>query len=710
MGAGYSAVLAWHSRASRPLWAYAGLCLCFALFQMSNALQYGADGVAAAVRAHRWLNLWSLLAVPLGTLFFESLGSPRPRLRLTAAVSALTLVIVVDNFASPFGYRFSELDGNLPVQLPWGESVHLLSGTTDGTFQLLRLVCLLLMAASLPGLRNAEGQRRLWRGASRLGAALLAAGALLAVLADNGLLRLPYSGGFFFLLVSGLVIGARMRDLRRQGLRARPHGSGLRYGPPTAPAPLMAAPAGAPSAASAAAPAGPAEDTRFTGLPDRVQLLSRLGPLLDEHRRRAESLTVFVFDIDRFDLLSATQGHAAGHAILAQLAGRLQNALAPGELLARGHGASFAVVCRGLAPHAVAQRHAQLDHAFALPIAFAGKVMNVRASAGVARFPDDGMTAEAVMDAAELALHQSKNTDRIGGPLKTFTPALKDQVQEQLELEEELRTALARGEFILHYQPQIHGDTGQPVGMEALVRWQHPARGMVPPDRFIPVAESTGLIHTLGQWVLDSACAQLARWQAQGHAGLRMAVNLSAHQLEDDGLEGIVAQALARHGIRPGDLELEITESVLMNQLDLVIARLGALRALGVRLSIDDFGTGYSSLSYLRRLPVHAFKLDRSFIRDMDLSSRGQAVCGTAIGLAFDLQLEIVAEGVETLQQAQMLKQWGCHLLQGFLFAPALPADAATEFLNSAAGPAGEPEQAQVPMQMAAAVLQVARS
>ena len=689
MGAGYTAVLAWHSKMPRVLWSYAALSLCFALFQLCNALQYAADGPASALQAHRWLNLWSLLAVPLGTFFFESAGSPRPRLRLTAAVSALTLVLAAHNFSTPFGYRFNQPPSAEWVTLPWGESIYLLKGTTDVPLQLLRLLSFLLLAASLPALRNLQGRASLWRVASYGGAALLSAGAVISVLADSGNMHLPYLGGFSFLLVSALVIGALMRDLRRQGLRARQHGSGLRYGPPTAPAPLAAA---APrSAPQGTAPPG---DARYTQLPDRAELLRQLAPVLQDHQRKAEPLTVFVFDIDRFDLLCATQGRAAGDSLMAQLAGRLQKTLVDGDLLSRGHGAGFTVVCKGIAPHAMAQRHAQLDSAFALPVAFAGKVMNVRASAGVARFPDDGLTAEAVLDAAELALHQAKANGRGGQPLKTFTSALKDQVQEQLELEDELRTALARGEFVLHYQPQIQGDTGQLVCMEALVRWQHPVRGLISPLRFIPVAESTGLIHPLGAWVLDSACAQLARWQAQGHTSLRMAVNLSGHQLEDESLQATIADALARHRIRPGDLELEITESVLMHQLDLVAARLTALRKLGVRLSIDDFGTGYSSLSYLRRLPVHAFKLDRSFIRDMDLSGRGQAVCATAIGLAFDLQVEVVAEGVETLQQAQMLKQWGCHLLQGFLFARPMPADAATQFLQSAASAATAPDPA----------------
>lgn len=699
MGAGYSAVLARHSTQPRAHWGYGALCVLFALFQMANALQYSAADSAAALHAHRWLNLWSLAIVPVCTFYFESLASRRPRLWLTAAVTAITLVIVVHNFMSPYGYRFSQLQADRLVPMPWGESLRLVSGTPDRVFHVLRLLTLGLMVASLPRLRNGRFGEASWRKLPWLGMGLTGASAALAGLSDMGVLALPYVAGFGFLVMSVLFLWVVMHDLNRMRARSRQRA-------PAAPAardlpravaqqqqqpqpqpkqqPPQAWPQHLAPAGRMARRAPDADDTRFSGLTDRVGLLRQLAPLLDEHQRKAASLAVFVFDIDRFDLLCATHGHAAGDALLAQLAGRLQLAVQAGDLLARGHGATFAVVCTGLAPHAVAQRHAQLDNAFALPIAVSGKVLNVRASAGVARFPGDGLTAEAVMDAAELALHEAKTTGRSGGPLKTFTPALKDQLQEQMELEDALRLALEREEFVLHYQPQVHGESGQLVCMEALVRWQHPARGLVSPLRFIPLAESSGLILRLGAWVLNEACRQLALWQAQGHTHLRMAVNLSAHQLDDETLEATITQTLQRHRLHPANLELEITESVLMPQLDRATERLTALRALGVRLSIDDFGTGYSSLSYLRRLPVHAFKLDRSFIRDVDLSGRGQAVCATAIGLAFDLGLEIVAEGVETVQQAQLLKHWGCHLLQGYLFARPMPADAATAFLASA--------------------------
>ena len=755
MGAGYSVLLARHSVQPLAQWSYGALCLFFALFQMACALQYSANDAAAALHAHRWLNLWSLAVVPATAFFFEALAARRPRLRITAAVTAITLVVAVCNFVSPFGYRFTELQAVRVVQLPWGESIRLLSGAPDMPLQVLRLITLVMMAATLPRLRTGHYQKSVWRTLPWLAMGLMVLSAGLAVMTDAGVLSVPYVAGFGFLVMSVLFLWVIVQDLgrlqsrrglragsvkaasaARQALQARAPAAAGSQPPSQAPsqsppqplrpvqqqaqqpqpaasaAPVQAPPSTAPMplaprtvrhvgqtapAATAPVPAS-APDTRFSGLPDRLGLLWQLAPLLDEHRLQAVSLAVFVFDIDRFDLLCATHGHAAGEALLAELAERLQQTLRPGDLLARGHGASFAVVCRDVPPHLVAQRHAALDHAFNGPVAVAGKMLNVRASAGVARFPGDGLTAEAVLDAAELALHEAKTAGRgSSSALKTFTPALKDQLQEQLELEDALRTALDEGQLLLHYQPQVHGESGQLVCMEALVRWQHPARGLISPLRFIPLAESSGLIHRLGAWVLDTACAQLAQWHAQGHTGLRMAVNLSAHQLEDESLGPLITQTLQRHRLAPALLELEITESVLMPQLERATERLAALGALGVRLSIDDFGTGYSSLSYLRRLPVHAFKLDQSFIRDVDLSGRGQAVCATAIGLAFDLGLEIVAEGVETVQQAHLLKHWGCHLLQGYLFSRPLPADAATAFIASAATAYDGPDEFDTP-------------
>ncbi len=287
-----------------------------------------------------------------------------------------------------------------------------------------------------------------------------------------------------------------------------------------------------------------------------------------------------------------------------------------------------------------------------------------------------------MMAAVELALHSAK----ISGPgsMKAYRPAMKANLQEGINFESALKEALQKKQFFLCYQPQVVASDGRAACMEALIRWQHPTYGLVMPDRFIPLAESMGLIATIGAWVIDTACDQLARWHAMGYTELRVAVNLSAQQLLVSNLEQIVAHAIERTGIRGSDLELEITESVLMQDPKRSIERLGVLRKRGIRLSIDDFGTGYSSLSYLRVLPVDAFKLDRSFVRDICNGGKDLEICAAAIGLAKSLGLEIVAEGVETEAQEQQLRTLGCHLLQGYYFAEPLTVDAANGFLTSA--------------------------
>lgn len=255
-------------------------------------------------------------------------------------------------------------------------------------------------------------------------------------------------------------------------------------------------------------------------------------------------------------------------------------------------------------------------------------------------------------------------------------------LRQRIDLESALREALSRRQLFLCYQPQICADTSRTLAFEALIRWQHPEYGLVPPAHFIPLAEAIGLINPIGAWVVETACAQLAAWHRAGHRPLRMAVNLSARQLLDPTLENTILRALAETGLTPPDLELEITESVLIQDPKRTVERLLALRKLGLRLSIDDFGTGYSSLSYLRILPVHALKLDRSFVDEMDKDTISREICASTIRLAQRLQLEIVAEGVETETQAQQLRELGCPIFQGYLFSHPLGAEAAEQHLQ----------------------------
>ena len=285
---------------------------------------------------------------------------------------------------------------------------------------------------------------------------------------------------------------------------------------------------------------------------------------------------------------------------------------------------------------------------------------------GIALFPDDGEEPSTLLKCADAAMYSTKAHGR--NSFEFFSPAMTAIATGRLELERDLREALQSGQFELHYQPQICAADDRVCGVEALLRWRHPVRGMVSPLTFIPVAEETGIIQPLGLWVLDEACRQLAAWRREGIDGVRMAVNLSAQQLRSPDLIGEVRAALRRHGLGHGDLELEVTESTAMTDPERAIGQLKALRDLGVHLAIDDFGTGYSSLAYLKLLPIQTLKLDRAFVSDIETDENDAAISAATLALAHSLGLTVVAEGIETEGQSEFLRRHGCDVLQGYLF------------------------------------------
>ena len=418
----------------------------------------------------------------------------------------------------------------------------------------------------------------------------------------------------------------------------------------------------------------------LTGLANRLSLGQGLKQAISHARRNDWKLAVMFIDLDRFKDVNDMFGHDIGDRLLVQTAQRLMACVRESDIVARLGGDEFVVVLFDVAdPDAVSQVAEKIRESLGQPYLIEDKSLQATPSIGVAMFPADGATGETLMKNADTAMYHAKGKGR--NNVQFFTAHMEKAAHDRLMMERELRQALALGQFELHYQPQVSGHGGRVLGVEALVRWRHPQRGLVPPLEFIPVAEETGIILPLGEWVLDEACRQRRRWQDQGVADITMAVNLSAQQLGDARLLDCVTQTLAKHGLSGASLELEITESMLMENVDSSIEKLKALRTMGVKLAIDDFGTGYSSLSYLKMLPIHALKLDRAFVRDIETDASDMAICMSTIALAHNLGLKVVAEGVETEAQRRLLVDHGCDMLQGYLFSKPLAAPEASSFL-----------------------------
>jgi diguanylate cyclase (GGDEF)-like protein/PAS domain S-box-containing protein len=419
----------------------------------------------------------------------------------------------------------------------------------------------------------------------------------------------------------------------------------------------------------------------LTGLPNRFSLEERLEQALVTARRSQGHIAVMFIDLDRFKVINDSLGHHIGDLLLVAVADRLRQTLRECDIVARIGGDEFVVVASG---RDIMQFAAQLAKKLLLelgaPYLIDGHSLHTTPSIGISLYPSDGESADALMQCADTAMYHAKEQGR--NNVQFFTSEMNRLVGEQLKLEQDLHLALTQGQMYLCYQPQFSSRSQNIVAVEALVRWQHPELGLIPPLRFISIAEESGQMVELGLWILDEACRQLAGWRAIGISHVRMAINISAQQLASSSFVDDVAQTLARYSLKGGDLELEITESVAMRDPTLAIRHLNALRNLGIMLAIDDFGTGYSSLAYLKLLPVHCLKLDRSFVHDIGTFENDGAISGATIALAHSLGLNVVAEGVETQQQSDFLSQQGCDLLQGFHFSRPERAERITELLQ----------------------------
>ena len=411
----------------------------------------------------------------------------------------------------------------------------------------------------------------------------------------------------------------------------------------------------------------------LTGLPNRSLLQDRLGQAVAYSQRTLHPVWVMLIDLDRFKFVNDSMGHKAGDVLLMTVAARLRSALRDTDTVARLSGDEFVVI---LTEHADERLSAdivqRLMDSVAQPVMLGSKEFFVTCSIGVAVYPTDGAPADTLIEHADIAMYRAKKLGR--NNFQFYTPAMNEEAMERVRIEGALRNALERNEFVLHYQPQVDLRNGQIVGMEALIRWRHPELGMVAPNRFISVAEETGLIVPIGAWVMRTACAQNKAWQDAGHVPLRVAVNLSARQFSAPNLVADMRQVLEQTGLPPSCLEIELTESLFMSDVTLAVELLHNMKSLGVKLSIDDFGTGYSSLSYLSRFPIDVLKIDRSFVNDITRDVNDAAIVDSIIALAHNLKMNVIAEGVETGEQLNYLREHGCDEMQGYFFSRPLPA------------------------------------
>jgi diguanylate cyclase (GGDEF)-like protein len=391
---------------------------------------------------------------------------------------------------------------------------------------------------------------------------------------------------------------------------------------------------------------------------------------------------VLFLDLDRFKIINDTLGHDTGDAMLRQLSERLLHRLRPNDSIARFGGDEFVLLINDIkSMDELAALAERMLIALLPPFDIQATALHVTASVGISVYPDDGEDSGTLLKHADAAMYRAKEMG--GNTFQFYSAELGTHAMKRLTLENDLRMALDRGEFVLHYQPQIDIESGRTVGVEALLRWNHAERGLIGPIDFIPLLEETGLIVPVGRWVLEAALTQLAEWHRAGWQSLAVAVNLSSRQFHEPELAERLAECLQVHALPARCVELEITESTLLQHIPATTATLERLSELGFGIALDDFGTGYSSLSYLRRFPIDTLKIDRSFVRDIPDDSNDAAITRAIVVMAQSLQLRLVAEGVELEQQRDFLSSLGCRTMQGYLFSRPLDAPAMTRYLQS---------------------------
>lgn len=409
----------------------------------------------------------------------------------------------------------------------------------------------------------------------------------------------------------------------------------------------------------------------LTGIPNRMLFGDRLMQACRDALRNNTLVGLMFVDVDRFKQINDSLGHGFGDMLLCEISKRLQNSARESDTVARLGGDEFAILMDNLKdtedPKIVAQR---IVDSMQEPLHIAGHSLSITVSIGIAIYPKDDSDVTVLLTKADTAMYETKSSGRNG--YRFYTPGLAMYDSEQMSLEKALRSAVKNNEFVLHYQPKVSLDNGQVIGVEALIRWQHPTRGLLSPIHFIPMAEENGLIVEIGNWVIREACEQHCRWKATGLPPIAMAVNVSALQFRKEGFIETVRSIISETGIDPTYIEIELTESTLMQNVSGVLETLNELKSLGVRLSIDDFGTGYSNLNYLKQFPIDCLKIDQSFIRNIDTTPINESIVRAVVALANSMSMETIAEGTENQAELDVIRRCQCGSAQGYHYAKAL--------------------------------------